>query len=98
MVKEGFWEQGIIFEDCYLEFSFYVEIYGLQGCFDLLYFGVDWVSIVELKSGKFFMFNIYGFSVNYYIQILFYDLMVCLAFGKFVDFVNYIFYFGQDDC
>ncbi|MEQ8704646.1 MAG: AAA domain-containing protein [Phaeodactylibacter sp.] len=97
MVKEGFREQGIMPEDCYLEPSFYAETYGLQGRLDLLHMGADRASIVELKSGKPFMPNTYGLSSNHYTQTLLYDLMVRSAFGKSVDPANYILYSGQDD-
>jgi DNA replication ATP-dependent helicase Dna2 len=97
MVKEGFREQGITPEDCYLEPSFYAETYGLQGRLDLLHLGSDRASIVELKSGKPFMPNTYGLSANHYTQTLLYDLMVRSAFGKSVDPANYILYSGQDD-
>jgi DNA replication ATP-dependent helicase Dna2 len=97
MVKEGFQEQGIEPEDCYLEPSFYAETYGLQGRLDLLHLGADRASIVELKSGKPFMPNTYGLSANHYTQTLLYDLMVRSAFGKSVDPANYILYSGQED-
>lgn len=97
MVKEGFQEQGIEPEDCYLEPSFYAETYGLQGRLDLLHLGSGRASIVELKSGKPFMPNTYGLSANHYTQTLLYDLMVRSAFGKSVDPANYILYSGQED-
>ncbi|NRA48818.1 MAG: AAA family ATPase, partial [Phaeodactylibacter sp.] len=97
MVKEGFQEQGIVPEECYLEPSFYAESYGLQGRLDLLHLGAKQASIVELKSGKPFMPNTYGLSANHFTQTLLYDLMVRSAFGKSVDPANYILYSGQDD-
>jgi len=97
MVQQGFKEQGIAPEHCYLEPSFYSETYGLQGRLDVLYKGEKDAAIVELKSGKPFMPNIYGLSVNHFTQTLLYDLMVRSAFGNDTDPTNYILYSGQDE-
>lgn len=97
MVKQGFKEQGIEPEHCYLEPSFYSETYGLQGRLDVLYKGEKDAAIVELKSGKPFMPNIYGLSANHFTQTLLYDLMVRSAFGSDTDPTNYILYSSQDE-
>ncbi|TXB69549.1 AAA family ATPase [Phaeodactylibacter luteus] len=97
MVANGFQEQGITPEECYLEPSFYSEAYGLQGRLDVLHMGPERANIVELKSGKPFMPNIYGLSPNHFTQTLLYDLMVRSAFGKEVNPANYILYSGQEE-
>ena len=97
MVRQGFQEQGIEPEKCYLEPSFYSETYGLQGRLDVLYKGEKASAIVELKSGNPFMPNIYGLSANHFTQTLLYDLMVRSAFGSQTDPTNYILYSGQDE-
>jgi DNA replication ATP-dependent helicase Dna2 len=97
MVTSGFREEGIHPEHCYLEPSFYSETYGLQGRLDVLYQTADKTAIVELKSGKPFMPNIYGLSVNHFTQTLLYDLLVRSAFGDQANPTNFILYSGQED-
>lgn len=100
MVKQDFANEGIVREDCYLEPSFYSETYGLQGRLDLLYRPAeqdDQAAIVELKSGKPFMPNIYGLSSSHFTQTLLYDLLIHSAFGRKTKVTNYILYSGQDD-
>jgi len=97
MVSGGFEEEGIYPQDCYLEPSFYSETYGLQGRLDVLYRTEEKTAIVELKSGKPFMPNIYGLSVNHFTQTLLYDLIVRSAFGDKANPTNYILYSGQED-
>ncbi|MCB0586384.1 MAG: PD-(D/E)XK nuclease family protein, partial [Phaeodactylibacter sp.] len=97
MVKQGFEQQGIDPKHCYLEPSFYSETYGLQGRLDVLYKGEQEAAIVELKSGKPFMPNIYGLSVNHFTQTLLYDLIVRSAFGSDTNPTNYILYSSQDE-
>lgn len=97
MVRQGFREQGIEPEHCYLEPSFYSETYGLQGRLDVLYKGEKKAAIVELKSGSPFMPNIYGLSASHFTQTLLYDLMVRSAFGNDTDPANYILYSSQDE-
>jgi len=96
MVQEGFAEQGIQPQACYLEPSFYSETYGIQGRLDLLHMGEKGTSIVELKSGSPFRPNVYGLSANHFTQTLLYDLIVRSAFGKQADPANYILYSGQE--
>ena len=101
MVMQDLAAEGIHREDCYLEPSFYSETYGLQGRLDLLYrpAGAEEsrAAIVELKSGKPFMPNIYGLSTSHFTQTLLYDLLVHSAFGRKTKVANYILYSGQDD-
>lgn len=100
MVMQDFAAEGIHREDCYLEPSFYSETYGLQGRLDLLYRPTEESSraaIVELKSGKPFMPNVYGLSTTHFTQTLLYDLLVHSAFGRKTKVTNYILYSGQDD-
>ena len=100
MVMQDFAAEGIHREDCYLEPSFYSETYGLQGRLDLLYRPSGEESraaIVELKSGKPFMPNVYGLSTTHFTQTLLYDLLVHSAFGRKTKVANYILYSGQDD-
>lgn len=97
MVVQGFLEQGIDPAACYLEPSFFSETYGLQGRLDVLYRGNPKAAIVELKSGRPFMPNIYGQSPNHFVQTLLYDLLVRSAFGKEADPASYILYSGEDE-
>ena len=100
MVLQDFAAEGIHREDCYLEPSFYSETYGLQGRLDLLYRPAGEgakTAIVELKSGKPFMPNVYGLSSSHFTQTLLYDLLVHSAFGRKTKVANYILYSGQDD-
>ncbi|MCB0632291.1 MAG: PD-(D/E)XK nuclease family protein, partial [Lewinella sp.] len=100
MVAQDFASENILREDCYLEPSFYSETYGLQGRLDLLYRPAgqdDQAAIVELKSGKPFMPNVYGLSASHFTQTLLYDLLVHSAFGSKTKVANYILYSGQDD-
>ena len=97
MVVQGFSEQGVDPQGCYLEPSFYSETYGIQGRLDVLYRGESKSAIVELKSGKPFMPNIYGQSTNHFVQTLLYDLLVRSAFGKEADPASYILYSGEDE-
>lgn len=99
MVVSGFQEQNILPEHAHLEPSFFSEKYGLQGRLDIFYHNPDEkkkAAIVELKSGKSFMPNIYGISPNHFMQTLLYDLIVHDVFGKGIDPTNYILYSGQE--
>ena len=97
MASRGLKDKGINPEHCYLEPSFYSETYGLQGRLDVLYQEKSKAAIVELKSGKPFMANVYGLSVNHFTQTLLYDLIVRSAFGRQLDPTNYILYSGLDE-
>jgi len=98
MVKQGFAEQKIEPEQCFLEPSFYSEKYGLQGRLDVFYQSEtsDNSAIVELKSGKPFMPNQYGISASHFTQTLLYDLMIGSVFDGQLDPKNYILYSGQE--
>lgn len=97
MVARGFAEQEIDPQACYLEPSFYSETYGLQGRLDVLHRGQPKAAIVELKSAKPFMPNVYGQSAPHFVQTLLYDLLVRSAFGKEADPASYILYSGEDE-
>lgn len=100
MVLQDFQAEGIQPEDCYLESTFYSENYGIQGRLDVFYLspnGDKKSAIVELKSGKTYMPNIYGISPNHFTQTLLYDLLIRSTFGKKLNPVNYILYSGSDE-
>ena len=100
MAVQGFQDEGMNSEYCYLEPTFYSERYGLQGRLDLLYRSPQdggRTAIVELKSGKPFMPNIHGISPNHYIQTVLYDFLVRSAFGSATNVGCYILYSGQED-
>ncbi len=99
MVKEGFARENIRREDSFLEPTFYSATYGLQGRLDFLYRDIDASkgAIVELKSGKPFMPNIYGLGPNHFMQTLLYDLLVKSAYGKALDAAAYILYSGLQE-
>lgn len=94
VIGVAFQEQDIEPSHCFLEPSFYAESYGLQGRLDILYQGDKKSAIVELKSGKPFMPNIYGLSPNHFIQTLLYDLLIRSAFGQELNPASYILYSG----
>ncbi|MEZ4949541.1 MAG: hypothetical protein R2784_09175 [Saprospiraceae bacterium] len=48
--------------------------------------------IVELKSGKPFMPNLYGLSNNHFIQTILYDLLVKSVYQNELILTNYILY------
>jgi DNA replication ATP-dependent helicase Dna2 len=95
MVLRNFRESGIDLSRCYLEPSFLSEMYGIQGRLDVFHYpGAEKgkSAIVELKSGKPFMPNLYGLSNNHFTQTLLYDLLVKSAYGKSLDPANFILY------
>ncbi|HMQ48739.1 MAG TPA: AAA domain-containing protein [Saprospiraceae bacterium] len=94
VIGREFQEQSIEPSHCFLEPSFYSETYGLQGRLDVLYQEDKKSAIVELKSGKPFMPNIYGLSPNHFIQTLLYDLLIRSAFGQEANPASYILYSG----
>ena len=81
-----------------LEPSFFSEEYGLQGRLDLFEMKVDQkkVNIVELKSGKTFMPNVYKINQSHYIQTILYDLIIQSVFPR-VSTANYILYSHYPD-
>ncbi|MCB0606576.1 MAG: AAA family ATPase [Lewinella sp.] len=103
LVAGGLEKEGILPANCNLEPSFYSEMYGLQGRLDVLHLaGAEGDSpargaIIELKSGKSFMPNIYGLSSNHFVQTLLYDLLIRSVFGKDIEIGCYILYSGAED-
>lgn len=97
LVKEELTEQQIEIQQCFLEPTFYSEMYGLQGRLDVFYQSEERAAIVELKSGKPFQTNAYGISPNHFVQTLLYDLLIQSTFGKDTDPANYILYSGQQE-
>lgn len=100
MAAQGFSQEGMQADYCYLEPSFFSERYGLQGRLDLLYLSPEEkgrTAIVELKSGKPFMPNLHGISPNHYIQTILYDLLIKSAFGQQTNVGPYILYSSQED-
>ena len=97
LVKEDLAEQQLAIAHCFLEPTFYSEMYGLQGRIDIFHQSNDKNAIIELKSGKPFQPNVYGISPNHFVQTLLYDLLVQSTFGKDTDPVNYILYSSQQE-
>jgi len=100
MVVQGFAQEGMNNEYCYLEPTFYSERYGLQGRLDLLYRSPQFQGrtvIVELKSGKPYQPNIHGISPNHYIQTVLYDFLVRSAYGGATNVGCYILYSSQEE-
>ncbi len=96
MAKGGFARQDIDPAACFLEPSFYSNLYGIQGRLDLFYRSGSQSAIVELKSGKPYKPNSYGINRSHFTQTLLYDLLVRSVFGKRIDPVKYILYSGED--
>ena len=98
MVKVRLEENDIQPQQCFLEPSFYSNIYGLQGRLDVLYKDdeANRVAIIELKSGKPFAPNYLGLSQNHYQQTNLYDLLVRSAFGNDLRSNIYMLYSGID--
>jgi DNA replication ATP-dependent helicase Dna2 len=92
MVFKDFEENDIQREHCYLEPTFYSETYGIQGRLDLFQDKKGASKIVELKSGKPFMPNLYGLSNNHFIQTILYDLLVKSVYQNELIPTNYILY------
>lgn len=97
MVKFGFAQNGIVRENCYLEPTFYSAEYGLQGRLDAFHHSEKSAAIVELKSGKAFMPNLYGLSNNHFTQTLLYDLLIKSTFQNKIQPTNYILYSSSAD-
>lgn len=97
-VKEIFPKEGIEREQCYIEPSFYVPAFGLQGRLDLFHKRNDQAyDIIELKSGRPFKANSYGLNQKHFVQTLLYDLMVKAAKGFRISLSNYILYSSQHE-
>ncbi len=97
MAAKGFREAGMEARQGLLEPTFYSNRYGLQGRLDLLFSGTDRTAIVELKSGKVYLPNVYGISQNHFVQTLMYDLLIRSVYGAGSDPENYILYSGLED-
>lgn len=97
VILQDFKEQNINAKQCYLEPSFYSEMYGLQGRLDIFFKDGKNSAIVELKSGSVWKPNKYKIAQNHYIQTLLYDLLVRSVYGKETDAKNYILYSKQQD-
>lgn len=100
MVLQEFGEKKIDPEHCFLEPTFYSELYGIQGRLDVFCNNPSSEkesAIVELKSGKAYKPNIHGISSNHFTQTLLYDLIIKSVFRKQLDPVNYILYSGADE-
>jgi len=100
MVQRGFPENNVTPEDCFLEPTFYSDIYGIQGRLDVFCHNAEKgnkAAIVELKSGKAYKPNIYGISSNHFMQTLLYDLIIKSAFQKSLNTTNYILYSGVEE-
>ena len=98
-IEDGFPNQKIEVEDCFIEPSFYSEKYGIQGRLDILHkpTGNEIPSIIELKSGSPYGKNRYGLSASHYTQTLLYDLLIKSVFGKETDPRKYILYSKLDE-
>ncbi len=97
LVKEDLAEQQLDINNCFLEPTFYSEMYGLQGRLDIFHQSNDKNAIIELKSGRPFQPNVYGISPNHFVQTLLYDLLIQSTFGKDTDPANYILYSSQQE-
>ncbi|MFK7798243.1 MAG: ATP-dependent helicase [Aureispira sp.] len=97
-VKVRLEENNIQPQQCFLEPSFYSNIYGIQGRLDVLYKDDEEnrIAIIELKSGKPFAPNYLGLSQNHYQQTNLYDLLVRSAFGNELRSNTYMLYSGID--
>jgi DNA replication ATP-dependent helicase Dna2 len=96
-IAQQFPEEGIRPDGSQLEPSFYSNRYGLQGRLDVFFRGSGSSAIVELKSGKPFMPNMYGVGANHFVQTLLYYLLIESAFGRQLDPKCYILYSSQSE-
>lgn len=98
MVKVRLGENDIVPQQCFLEPSFYSNIYGIQGRLDVLYKDDEKnkIAIIELKSGKPFAPNYLGLSQNHYQQTNLYDLLVRSALGSDLSSNTFMLYSGID--
>jgi DNA replication ATP-dependent helicase Dna2 len=96
-LREAFPAQGIHPRSCYLEPTFYSEIYGLQGRLDVFHRDEEGAAIVELKSGAPFRANMYGIGATHFTQTLLYDLLIQSVFEGKLNPKNYILYSGEEN-
>ncbi|MBK6620953.1 MAG: AAA family ATPase [Saprospirales bacterium] len=97
VLQESFPAEGMKPEFCYLEPTFYSEVYGLQGRLDIFHRDDPAASIVELKSGAPFRANMYGIGATHFTQTLLYDLLIQSAFQGKINPKNYILYSGEEN-
>lgn len=98
LLHEYFEEKNINKDDCFLEPSFYSELYGLQGRLDVWQrdHNTNQATIIELKSGKPYMPNRYQISNNHFMQTVLYDLLVSSVYKNKLSASKYIFYSALD--
>jgi DNA replication ATP-dependent helicase Dna2 len=96
MAINGFAKQDIDPQDCFLEPTFFSDLYGIQGRLDLFYKTEERAAIVELKGGSVFQPNKYGISRSHFTQTLLYDLLIRSVYGKLTDPAKYILYSAQE--
>lgn len=97
VLRDAFPKEGISPGFCFLEPTFYSEIYGLQGRLDIFHRDEDSAAIVELKSGKPFRANMYGIGATHFTQTLLYDLLIHSAFQGKLNPKNYILYSSEEN-
>jgi len=94
-IREDWPKLGIRRETSFLEPSFYSAKYGIQGRLDVFHVDGENTDIVELKSGKLFMPNVYGLNQSHYAQTLLYDLLIKSVRSFKVETKNYILYSNE---
>jgi DNA replication ATP-dependent helicase Dna2 len=96
MAINGFAKQDIDPKNCFLEPTFFSDLYGIQGRLDLFYKTEERAAIIELKGGSVFQPNKYGISRSHFTQTLLYDLLIRSVYGKLTDPAKYILYSAQE--
>lgn len=99
-IKIDFNKFNISADRIFLEPSFYSRDYGIQGRLDILHERKDGqkaYDIIELKSGKIFMPNVYGINASHYIQTLLYDLLIKSVYQTKSKSFNYILYSKEEE-
>ena len=98
VVTEEFKNIYLDVEKCVLEPSFYSPVFGLQGRLDVFHRKQksNEAAIIELKSGKLFMPNVYGLNTNHYTQTLLYELMIRSVYNFDLKPLNFILYSAMD--
>lgn len=98
VISEDFKSIYLDVEKCILEPSFYSPVFGLQGRLDVFHQKKksNEAAIIELKSGKLFMPNVYGLNTNHYTQTLLYELMIRSVYNFDLKPINFILYSALD--
>ena len=98
VISEDFKNIYLDIEKCILEPSFYSPVFGLQGRLDVFHKNnkSNEAAIIELKSGKLFMPNVYGLNTNHYTQTLLYELMIRSVYNFDLKPINFILYSALD--